>query len=170
MQNPLHAYSRKAPCAARGRSAARDVKRATTLPLKRLPRRRNRQTVRSPGSDVRRLWSKALSSADRRSRRNDLATQSEPISAVIASPWRAQNRGAHQLSATCRSRLKPQNSASCITRCPPTIDRISCTQQKRNQRPAPRSSRVFQSNLRSPDGLSRRKPDIADRDGRRLGD
>ena len=54
-------------------------KRATTLPLKRLPRRRNRQTVRSPGSDVRRLWSKALSSADRRSRRNDLATQSEPI-------------------------------------------------------------------------------------------
>ena len=34
MQNPLHAYSRKAPCAARGRSAARDVRRATTLPLK----------------------------------------------------------------------------------------------------------------------------------------
>ena len=35
MQNPLHAYSRKAPCAARGKSAARDVRRATTLPLSR---------------------------------------------------------------------------------------------------------------------------------------
>ena len=49
MQNPLHAYSQKAPCAARGKSAARDVRRATTLPLSRLPRRRNRQTVRSRG-------------------------------------------------------------------------------------------------------------------------
>ena len=49
MQNPLHAYSQKAPCAARGKSAARDVRRATTLPLKSLPRRRNRQTVRSRG-------------------------------------------------------------------------------------------------------------------------
>ena len=38
-RNPLHAYSRKAPCAARGRSATRDVRRAKTLPLKRLPRR-----------------------------------------------------------------------------------------------------------------------------------
>ena len=40
MQNPLHAYSRKAPCVARGKSAARDVRRATTLPLGRLPLRR----------------------------------------------------------------------------------------------------------------------------------
>ena len=49
MQNPLHAYLPKAPCAARGRSAARDVRRAMTLPLSRLPRRRNRQTVRLRG-------------------------------------------------------------------------------------------------------------------------
>ena len=49
MQNPPHAYSQKAPCAARGKSAVRDVRRATTLPLNRLPRRRNRQTVRSRG-------------------------------------------------------------------------------------------------------------------------
>jgi hypothetical protein len=60
MQNPLHAYSRKAPCAARGRSAARDARRATTLPLKRLPRRRNPQTVRSRGLDVRPLWAKDM--------------------------------------------------------------------------------------------------------------
>ncbi len=45
MLNPLHAYSQKAPCAARGKSAARDVRRATTLPLNRLPRGRNRQTA-----------------------------------------------------------------------------------------------------------------------------
>jgi len=49
MQNALHANSQKAPCAARGKSAARDVRRATMLPLSRLPRRRNRQIVRSRG-------------------------------------------------------------------------------------------------------------------------